>query len=180
MGQNPTFFVKKESDRTVFENQDRTIMQASEQVLEEIREITDIILKKEGVELVGLELKPLKTGCLLRFLVDRQGGITLQECSQINRQISQILDEGNLIDTRYILEVSSPGVDRNLKTRTDFWLNIGRRIRVVVSEPVEGQKTYMGLLKSVGPQEIIMETDFGQDVNILLDNIIKARQEVRI
>ncbi|MCK4249505.1 MAG: ribosome maturation factor RimP, partial [Candidatus Omnitrophica bacterium] len=117
---------------------------------------------------------------LLRFLADRQGGISIQECAKVNRRIGFILEEADIIDGNYTLEVSSPGADRLLKTRTDFWLNTGQRIRIVLNESVENRKTYVGLLKSVADNTIIIESEAGPDIVIALDNIAKAKQEVRM
>lgn len=151
-----------------------------EKIRKEVTALTDNLLKQECVELVAMEIKPMRAGLLLRFLIDRQGGIKLGECSRINRSIGGILEETDLFDGKYILEVSSPGADRDLATKTDFWLNLGRRVRLVLKEPVEGKLTYVGLIKSVKEQTIFLESESGLDVTIDIDNIERAKQEIKI
>jgi len=154
-------------------------MHELESVQKELTERTKNIFNEEGVELIDLELKSVNSALILRFLVDKQGGITIKECTRLSRCIGKYLEETDLIDGKYFLEVSSPGADRKLETRTDFWLSVNRRLRIVLEEPVEDRKTYVGLLKSVGDRTIVLETESGPDIVITLDNIIKAKQEVR-
>ena len=155
-------------------------MSGLEEIEKKVIDLTEDVFIQEGVELVELELEPSKSMLLLRFLADRQGGISIQECAKVNRRIGFILEEADIIDGNYTLEVSSPGADRLLKTRTDFWLNTGQRIRIVLNESVENRKTYVGLLKSVADNTIIIESEAGPDIVIALDNIAKAKQEVRM
>ena len=155
-------------------------MSGLEEIEKKIIDLTEDIFTQEGVELVELELEPSKSMLLLRFLVGKQNGISIQECTKVNRRIGHILEVADIIDGKYTLEVSSPGADRLLKTRTDFWLNTGQRIRIVLNEAVRERKTYVGLLKSVADDTIIIEPELGPDIVIALDNIFKAKQEVRM
>jgi len=88
--------------------------------VEKIREFIQLVIEQNTAELIDLEFKGKKGNQVLRVFVDTEGGITLKQCEQISREISDFLDQKDLISGKYRLEVSSPGIDRPLKTLSRF------------------------------------------------------------
>lgn len=151
-----------------------------EEIIEKVKAATAQLLQEEGVELIEIIYRRENQGMVLRFSVDKPEGITLNECAFLNKEISRILDEQNTIDQRYILEVSSPGLDRPLKNRHDFERVLGRLIRFYMYEKIDGHNDFAAKVLEVKPQTIIMERE--KDLKILeipLENIAKAKLEVR-
>ena len=142
--------------------------------LEEIEALTRRIVEAEGMELVDLEFKTGKSRDLLRIFMDKSGGVTLEDCENVSRQVGTVLDVKDLMKQAYVLEVSSPGIDRPFKTERDFQRNLGRTIKVYF---VEGESPAVGKLLEVQPDQIIMEEN-GQLRKIVLDRIKKAHQEI--
>jgi len=94
-----------------------------------IREVIAPVLERASVELVDLRMLPQKGRRVLRLYIDKPGGVDLHDCTTISREVSVQLDVHDLIPGRYTLEVSSPGLDRPLRTAPDFERNVGRTLR---------------------------------------------------
>ena len=156
---------------------DETLMN-SKQIIEQVRELIHPILKGRQVELVDLTYRFEGGQLVLKFLVDTAQGVRLDELSRFNKDISAVLDEHEVISGRYTLEVSSPGLDRLLKTLYDFERVIGRRIRVITSEGVESQQEHTGELLSAGEEAIVLKLDTGRQRQIQRSLIAKAAQQV--
>ena len=103
-------------------------------------------LENQGVELVDLIIQNQGRKKLLQFFVDKNGGVTLDDCATLTDKIDSILEMENLMDGAYILEVSSPGVKRALKKPAHFKKFTGERIRVIVKTPIEGRGFFTGTL----------------------------------
>lgn len=145
--------------------------------IEEIREEVEVhlnpIIKFEGYELIELSLLPRRGRLLLRFLINRPGGITMAECAELNRKISRVLDGLEFIPQSYILEVSSPGLDRVLKEEKEFRCVIGRELSIVRKD---GSKIRGSLLK-VGDGRIQVLAQ-EQVIDIPISEIEGARQMI--
>lgn len=151
-----------------------------EQIKQKVKAATAQLLQEEKVELVEIIYRRENQGMVLRFLVDKPNGITLNECTFLNHEISRILDEQNIVEQRFILEVSSPGLDRPLKTRRDFEWALNQLVILHMYEMVEGHNNFLAKVLEVKPQSIIVEKQ--KDLKILeipLENIIKAKIEVK-
>ncbi len=105
-----------------------------EQKIEEIRALIEPVLAAEHVDLVDIELKGTVRSSVLRIFVDVDGGISLDQCTELNRHIGKLLDVHDVIPGRYRLDVSSPGVDRPLRTTRDFQRHIGRTVSLVFTD----------------------------------------------
>jgi len=101
------------------------------QILARVRKLIAPILEEEGVDLIDLELKGLGGRRTLRVFIDTDTGIRLEECVRVSERISALLDVEDPIAGRYTLEVSSPGLDRPLRTARDFRKNLGRTVWIV-------------------------------------------------
>jgi len=144
-----------------------------------VRDLNGIIgdyLKIQGLDLIELICRYEGRDLFLRILTDRpQGGITLAECARLNKQISQILDEKDILQARYLLEVSSPGLDRPLKTKNDFLRCLNKTARFFLNEAVNGKIEWAGTIGKVDDDKVCINTETGV-MEIPLAKITKAKQ----
>ena len=130
-----------------------------------------------GYELVELEFHPARGRALLRLYIDRaapEGAVTVDDCEAASRRVSAVLDAADPIASGYTLEVSSPGLDRPLRTRAHFARFTGRRVRVESLLPRAGRRRWTGRLAAVGESSVRLEVD-GQPVELGLSEIKTAR-----
>lgn len=146
-------------------------------VIERVKEIVDPILLNEGMELVDIEYRRERRGWVLRLFIDKEGGISLDHCAHISEALGRTLDVEDFIPNPYILEVSSPGLDRPLKKEKDFIKYLQRRIRVKTIDPIDQRKNFRGKLLRVLEGRIELE---GEDrvIQIPLSNVAKANLEI--
>ena len=95
----------------------------------------------------------------LRVYIDKEGGVTIDDCQAVSRAFNEILDKENYISDQYIFEVSSPGLTRPLKKEKDYEKSLGRLIDIRLYKPVEGKKEYTGVLKEYNKDVIMIEAD---------------------
>ena len=131
-------------------------------------------LAVRGLELIELKYH-FERGGLLRVLADRpNGGITIDELAGLNSAIGQLFEEKSLLAEGYHLEVSSPGLDRPLKTQRDFCRNFGKRIKVFLSTAINGKIELDGIVREAADEAVTLETAAGP-VSIPLSAINKAK-----
>src|SRR5258708_39539126 len=118
-------------------------------MLEKIRGVAERVTSGRGYELADLELKREHGGYLVRLYVDKDGGIGLADLQSVSEEVSAILDAEDPIPSTYTLEVSSPGLDRPLKTEADYRRFAGRLARVSSYEAVEGRRHWTGRLLAI-------------------------------
>lgn len=134
------------------------------------------LVEEACLELVDLCARRGAEGVLVRVLVDKnEGGISLDECADLNRRIGEMLDGHEVIPGRYLLEVSSPGLDRNLKNARDFMRCRRKRVRFHLAQPVEGRLEYEGVVREVDEDSVTVEVK-EKLLRIELGIINKARQ----
>lgn len=150
------------------------------EIVEQVKTLIEPLLASRHVELVELTCHPTGGQWRLRCLVDTARGITLDELSFLSRSIGAILEEHDTIPERYLLEVSSPGLDRPLKSSRDFERVVGRRVRVITSSPVESRTEHGGVLLNAGEEAILLRLDSGAKIQIPLNQIARAVQDVQI
>lgn len=143
-------------------------------VREEVERLVLPILEEEGMELVDIEYKMGKGRGILRLYIDKPGGIKMDDCERLSQRIEPIIDRTDIIRGHYLLEVSSPGLDRPLKREKDFKRFIGRLIKVKTFSPIDNQKTFMGTLKDYRVEVVTLETKEGKIIEIPMKNIAKA------
>ncbi|MGE5279253.1 MAG: ribosome maturation factor RimP [Deltaproteobacteria bacterium] len=136
-------------------------------------------LEQAGYVLVDLRLYRNQGGeQVLEVLADRpEGGITLGECAALSREIGVILERDGVATGRYLLDVSSPGMDRPLAGQADFRRVRGRRIRVFLSAAVAEKIEHCGVLEEAGPEAIRLALE-DRTIDITYDKINKAKQVV--
>ncbi len=130
-------------------------------------------------ELVDVEFAREGRGGVLRIYIDRRaddplGNITVDDCARVSHAVSQVLEIEDPIKGHYTLEVSSPGFDRILRRREHFERFVGERIFAEMKLPIEGRRRFVGVLKAIAPDSIVVEVD-GQVHSLPLERIQKAR-----
>jgi len=127
-----------------------------------------------GFELVSVELIGSGNDRTVRVYIDHPDGITVDDCADVSRQVSAVLDVEDPISGAYVLEVSSPGLDRPLVKPADFERFAGSLVKVRTHEPVLGRKNFTGLLSEAAGDNVVVEVD-GEPYEISLANIERAR-----
>jgi len=149
-------------------------------MIEKIKEAIGPVLEAEAVELVDIIYRREAGRQVLRLLVDKEGGIMLADCVRLNERISEVLDQGNVITEKYLLEVDSPGIDRWFSSKRDYERAKGRMVRVTLNEAVLDKKEYIGTLQEVSEGSIKIDVEKKGIIDIAFEKIVRARQEVRI
>jgi ribosome maturation factor RimP len=132
------------------------------------------VLARLGYELVELDYSSGRAHAVLRLYIDREAGVTLDDCTQVSRELSAVLDVEDPIPSAYTLEVSSPGFDRVLRTQAHFGRFVGSRVFVELKEPRAGRRRYTGTLLTVDESGIALEVD-REHVAVAFTEIGKAR-----
>jgi ribosome maturation factor RimP len=158
---------------------------AQETTLERVQHLVEPILRDMGVELVELEFKREGRDWFLRLFIDKEGGVTLDDCADVSREVEAVLDVEEVIETSYRLEVSSPGLDRPLKKPADYERFRGRLVRIKTFEKLDPdgrghlRKTFVGELLGLEAGVVrVRQTDQkGGVVEIPLEGVAKANLE---
>jgi len=148
--------------------------------LDEIRQIAERVASSEGLTLVDVELKGGRMNALLRIYIDKAGGVTHGDCQRVSEQMSAILDVEDPFPGSYVLEVSSPGLDRKLVKPSDYTHFVGRRARLVLREPVENQKVFEGRLAGLESGRVRLDLGDAGLKELELSNISSARLLVEL
>ena len=143
-----------------------------------LRQAVEPILAGEGMCLVDLRWARRGPRWVLTLFIEREGGVTLDDCARISRQVGERIEVDNLIDHAYTLEVSSPGLDRPLRTLADFERFHEHLVRIVTTTPIQGRSTIVGRLKGVEGQTVFVEAKRMGMVPIPVAQIKHARLEV--
>ncbi|MFO1407339.1 MAG: ribosome maturation factor RimP [Steroidobacteraceae bacterium] len=123
-----------------------------------LAELLRPVVEAQGCELWELEFVPGRSG-LLRLYIDAGPGITLDDCERVSRAVSEVLDRDDPIAGEYTLEVSSPGLERPLRTAEQFGRYVGETVYVELAVPQDGRRRYKGRLLAAGPVTIEVEVD---------------------
>ncbi len=132
------------------------------------------VLEQNNYELVDIEYLKEGADWYLRIYIDKPGGVTLDDCQTVSEYLSNELDRVDPIEHRYILEVSSPGVDRPLKKDRDYEMFKGRNIDVKLYAPIDGNKSFTGKLLGLEAGMVRIQTE-NRIVSISKDQIASAR-----
>lgn len=125
-------------------------------VTERITQLAEEVTQSEGIELVHVEFQPRGKSSVLRILIDKSGGVNLEDCQQVSRQLSSLLDVEDLIAHPYTLEVSSPGLDRPLFKLQDYERFQGRRAKVQTRNAINGRRNFKGEIRAVLGQTVVL------------------------
>jgi ribosome maturation factor RimP len=147
-------------------------------ITERVREIAGKAASENGTELVHVEIAGTKRDSVVRVYIDKEGGVTLEDCSKVSRDMEVVLDEEDVIPARYVLEVSSPGIERELYSLSDFVKFSGELIKLKLKEAVDGQKTFVGTLAAVDGPNITIEDRTRGPVTVDYSAIDKANLKI--
>ncbi|HWC76436.1 MAG TPA: ribosome maturation factor RimP [Blastocatellia bacterium] len=142
-----------------------------------VSEIVERVANRDGLELVHWEAVGPRNNFVLRIFIDKPGGVTHADCETVSHQVGMLLDVSDLISHKYILEVSSPGVNRGLYKPADYERFTGSRVKLRISEALNGRRSFRGRLLSIQDGIVSLDAiDVGK-VEIPYDNIEKANIE---
>ncbi len=130
------------------------------------------VLDEVGIELVEIQFRREPIGMVLRLIIDKIGGIGIDDCARISREVAHLMEVEDPIDSAYHLEVSSPGLDRPLETERDFLRNVSREVKITLSEP-PGQQLIGTIIHAEGDEVRI--TSDKEELTVQLENIAKAK-----
>ena len=148
-----------------------------EPVIQEVYKTIEPILQSQGLELIDVEYKREAQGWVLRIYLDREGGITVEDCAEVSRELGTILEVRDLIPNRYVLEVSSPGLTRSLKKPGDFNKYQNRSVKIKLFLPLEGRRNFKGKLLGLKEDKVCVESE-RRIYEIPMQNIAKANLEL--
>lgn len=134
--------------------------------------ITDVIAA-EGLELVHVEYQPRGAASLLRVYIDKPGGVNLDDCQRLSKHIGVLLDVEDFIPHHYVLEVSSPGIERPLFREADYRRFQGKEIQLVATEKIEGRRNFRGYIGTFSERVLKLECE-DQVYTIPFEKIRKA------
>lgn len=136
-------------------------MISATETIEKLEGIIASILSDRALELVDIEFHTSGKRWLLRVYIDKQRGVTIEDCEYVSRELSRILDVNDLIEHAYTLEVSSPGLTRALKKKEDFTRARGKKCRIIANRQVEGKLEFSGIIADVTDDEVVMQEKIG-------------------
>ena len=147
-----------------------------ESLTQELQSMVSEYLQVQGIELVELTSRQEGPNFIVRILADKpQGGISIAECSKLNKELGSIFELKNSIPTQYLLEVSSPGLDRSLRTKNDFLRCINKEVRFFLNTVLNGKLEWAGLILDADDQSVYIEVN-GAKMIVPLAAINKAKQ----
>lgn len=135
-------------------------MTRNEEIVRKVTEIIEPVLRDDVLELVDIEFYPTGRRWVLRLFIDKEGGIGIQDCERMSREIDRLLDVEDVIDHPYVLEVSSPGLTRSLKRKQDFDRCVGKQCRIITKSLVEGKTEFRGKLVATTEEDVQVMDDF--------------------
>jgi len=154
-------------------------------VIEKVRGIAGRVAASYGLELFDVQFRREASGMVLRVQIDRPGpaatadeSVSVEDCAKVSRDLSAILDVEDVVPTEYVLEVSSPGLDRPLRRPEDYERFAGRRAKLVMREKVDGQGYFKGQLGGLENGNVLIEGEDKRTHRVPLDVITKAHLEV--
>jgi ribosome maturation factor RimP len=125
----------------------------------EVASLVEPILQDMAFELVDVEFLHSQGKWVLRLTIDREGGVTVDDCARVSRELGDLIDVKDLIRQRYFLEVSSPGLDRPLKKEKDLLRALGKKIKVKMKMPIQGRRNYSGYLSDFVDGTLYMKVE---------------------
>ena len=144
---------------------------------EAVSKLVEPVARDHGLELVGVEFRPQGRRSVLRLILDRDGGIGLDDLSQLSREVSDLLDVHDTVPGGYVLECTSPGVNRPLRKAEEFARYIGKSVRVRTLMPIGGVRNFLGRLVASSDDAIEVDDPSHGHVVLPLGEIERANYE---
>ncbi|WP_417909625.1 ribosome maturation factor RimP [Candidatus Electronema sp. PJ] len=153
-------------------------MSAADRIIKAVEGLARPITEEMGLELLEVQFRQESGHWILRLFIDReQGGINVDICASVSRQLSACLEVEDIISHAYMLEISSPGAERPLKRPEDFVRFVGRRVKIKLNEPISGEYAFFGILTAadIDNKQITLALDNAEQMTIDLEAMAKAR-----
>ena len=154
-------------------------------IVERVRAAASRVAQSYGLDIFGVQFRREARGMVLRILIDRPGpsatatdSVSVDDCAIVSRDLSALLDVEDVVPTAYVLEISSPGLDRPLRQLDDYRRFAGRRAKIVMADPVDGQTYFKGRLGGTDGEVVVIEGDDGRPHRVPLAVIKRANLEV--
>ena len=144
----------------------------------QIREIAVRIAEENNLELVHTQIAGASKSLTVRIFIDKEGGVTHDDCSLMSRKLDEVMDNDDFMPGNYILEVSSPGLERELYSLNDFKKFVGSLAKVKTNAPVDGQKNFRGRISVIENEDIIFEDNTKGIVRFPYSAVAKANLEI--
>lgn len=148
-----------------------------EDIVQRVEALATPVVAEEGMEIWGVDFRPEAGRWVLRLALDRDGGASLDELTRVHRQLNDLLDAHDPIPWRYTLEISSPGITRSLLRPVHYRRYQGSRIRVQLRHEQQGRRTFLGILRTVTDDGILLVDDLAGEVQLTWGDIRKATNE---
>ena len=143
------------------------------QIRRQVAELSESLVAAEGMELVDLEYRREGPRWMLRLFIDKGGGVTIDDCVRISREVGDLLDVKDVIPQAYVLEVSSPGLNRRIRKKEDFSRFVGERVQLWLVSPKDGRRKIVGDLVGVEGEEVVVTATEGR-FSVALEDIARA------
>lgn len=149
-------------------------------VTEKVKQIAERIAEEKALELVQVELIGADRGLTVRIFIDKEGGVSHEDCAKVSREVGDILELEEIIPTEYILEVSSPGLERELFKLKDFVRYAGSLAKIKTRQPINGQRNFRGRILAVEGEEIVFDDRTNGTVKVPFEAVKEAKLEIDI
>ena len=153
-------------------------MSRREEYEKQTEELLEPIVAEQGFELVDVEYVKEGSNWYLRAYIDKEGGISVDDCEVVSRAFSDKLDEEDFIDDAYIMEVSSPGLGRPLKKEKDYKRSMGKELEIRTYRAINREKEFYGILKSYDENSVTIENEDGSETDIDRVNVSLVRPTI--
>lgn len=147
-------------------------------ITEYVRSVAKKVAEANAVELVNVETAGTKRDLVVRIFIDKEGGVTLEDCTIVSRGVEDVLDEEDVIPTRYVLEVSSPGIERELFSLADFVRFTGELAKIKTNVEISGQKNFVGRIERVEGETITIVDRTAGEVSFDHSAVVKANLKI--
>ncbi len=149
----------------------------TKRIMSEVSALAEGLVGEYSMEVVDVEFKFEGRRWILRVYIDKEGGVTVDDCASVSRELGDLIEAKDIIDCHYVLEVSSPGLDRPLRKERDFIRSVGKMVRLKTSRPINNRRNFTGRLTNVSEGIISLLVDNDNLVQLPLEEIDKARLE---
>ena len=130
-------------------------------ITKQISELVEPVLEEIGFELVDVEYLSKHGKWVLRLFIDKNAGVTIDDCARVSGEIGDLIDVKDVIEHEYVLEVSSPGLNKTLKKERDFIRAIGKKIKMRTAVPIKGRRNFTGYLRDFQKDTLYVEMEDG-------------------
>ena len=150
-------------------------MSETKRIVNDVSHLAEPLLHEFDLEMVDIEFRFERGRWILRVFIDKEGGVMVDDCTNVSRELGDLIEAEDIIDYPYALEISSPGLNRPLKKESDFIRSIGKMVKLRMSRPINRRKNFTGRLANVREGMISLLVDDSNLVELPLKEIDKAR-----